>query len=145
MAQAPQMEQAQQDNPLDVGTVAAQVEAAIGHGRLGDVIEALATRLHRGAGVASGVGLAREMAWKHHDMAIGGPAVERLTLGNIGDAFTYQAWERSQAEQGDQVREALVAAAKTILRNVPETPLRTRALNCLIDARMLANAAITFR
>lgn len=66
-----------------------------------------------------------------------------LTIDNIDDAFTYQRWLPDQIEDGAQVREALVAAGKAILRNVPDTPLRTRALNCLVDCRMLANAAIT--
>lgn len=70
---------------------------------------------------------------------------ERLTLQNVDDAFRYQPWMPDQHDAGEQVREALVAAAKTILRCVPETPTRTRALNGLVDARMLANAAITHR
>lgn len=73
------------------------------------------------------------------------PMSERLTLDNVETAFTYHPWNLDQKDDGDQVREALITAAKTILRNVPESPTRTRALNCLVDARMLANAAITHR
>lgn len=68
-----------------------------------------------------------------------------LTLGNVADAFEYHPWGPDQREAGEIVREALVAAAKAILRSVPQGPSRTRALNHLIDARMIANAAITHR
>lgn len=67
-----------------------------------------------------------------------------LTLENVEKAFTYRSWAKYQVEAGDQVREALVTAAKAILRNVPECPARTRALNDLIDARLHANSAITW-
>ena len=73
------------------------------------------------------------------------PPSERFTLDNIDDAFRYQPWDECQRDHGEQVRDALVAAAKVILRTVPDTPLRTRALNCLIHSRMLANCAISFR
>ena len=73
------------------------------------------------------------------------PGSERLSLYNIEDAFQYRRWNDQQEDAGAHVRDALVNAAKVILRTVPETPLRTRALNMLIDARMVANAAITFR
>lgn len=74
-----------------------------------------------------------------------GARAERITLENVAEAFTYQPWNEDQNAAGTMVRQALETAARVILLNVPETPLRTRALNCLIDARMLANAAITFR
>lgn len=70
---------------------------------------------------------------------------ERLTMGNVDDAFRYQPWDAQQQDAGQIVRDALVTAAKAILQHVPESPLRTRALNNLVDARMIANAAITFR
>lgn len=69
---------------------------------------------------------------------------ERLTLANVEAAFTYQPWNAEQVSAGDEVRSALMKAAQVILARVPESPLRTRALNNLIDARMIANAAITF-
>jgi hypothetical protein len=72
------------------------------------------------------------------------PLREELGLENVEDAFTYHPWGRAQADAGELVREGLVFAAKAILRNVPRGPLRTRALNHLIDGRMIANAAITF-
>jgi hypothetical protein len=58
--------------------------------------------------------------------------------------FTYQPWNETQIEQGKLVREALASAFEVIVNHVPPCPTRTRALNYLIDARMLANAAITF-
>lgn len=71
------------------------------------------------------------------------PISHELTLDNVEDAFQYHPWGVRQAASGAQVREALVAAAKAVLRNVPRSPLRTRALNMLVDARMLVNMAIT--
>lgn len=70
--------------------------------------------------------------------------VERLTLENVEDAFTYHQWTDEQTQKGQHIRNKLVEAAKAILEGCPETPLRTRALNNLVDARMLANACITF-
>ena len=70
-------------------------------------------------------------------------APQRLSLDNVEHAFTYQPWNEDQQRRGKEVTAALISAAKTIIANVPECPTRTRALNNLIDARMLANAAIT--
>lgn len=69
---------------------------------------------------------------------------EELTLDNIEAAMAYQPWHRGQQQQGEAVREALVMAAKAILRNVPRSPRRTLALQHLISARMDANCAISF-
>ena len=71
------------------------------------------------------------------------PAPKRLSLENVEHAFTYAQWDEAKVARGKAVTQALIEAAKTIIRNVPECPTRTRALNNLIDARMLANAAIT--
>lgn len=71
------------------------------------------------------------------------PVPQRVTLDNVRHVFTYQPWNEDQSKRGNEVREALISAVETILRNVPECPTRTRAINNLIDARMLANAAIT--
>ena len=71
-------------------------------------------------------------------------SVQRINEDNVREAFQYQPWNDEQQRAGGAVREALVMAAEVMLRNIPETPLRTRALNALVDARMLANAAITF-
>lgn len=75
----------------------------------------------------------------------------RLTAGNeeeikkaISELFTYAPWTTAQCKQAEPVREALEAAYFAVLMNVPSSPARTRALNCISDARMLANQAITF-
>lgn len=73
------------------------------------------------------------------------PLSARMTVDNVREAFTYAPWDQEQVDAGKQVTEALIAAAETILRVVPESPLRTRAINGLFDARMIANAAITHR
>lgn len=73
------------------------------------------------------------------------PAIARIDLSNVREAFTYQPWDQAQVDAGKRVTDALIAAAETILRDVPESPLRTRAINGLFDARMVANAAITHR
>ena len=61
----------------------------------------------------------------------------------VTEIFTYAPWNDAQKEAGHEVVEALKTAYMTIVENVPPCPTRTRALNNLIDARMLANAAIT--
>lgn len=70
---------------------------------------------------------------------------EPITLRNVEDAFRYHPWDQGQQDCGDVVRDALVAASKAILRSVPPGRLRTRCLDDLIEIRMRANAAITFR
>ena len=87
--------------------------------------------------------IAQEASWPMNPGSP--PTSERLTLRNVDDAFQYHPWDGQQYDAGAQVRDALVNAAKVMLRVVPEGPLRTRALNDLIDSRMKANAAITFR
>jgi hypothetical protein len=67
-----------------------------------------------------------------------------ITLENVTSVFNYHPWTNHQQDQGTQVRDALTAAAKVILRTVPDSPTRTRALNDLVDCRMKCNAAITF-
>lgn len=67
-----------------------------------------------------------------------------INLENIEELFTYQPWNNDQTARGVAIRTALVEAGKVILRRSPRCPLRTRALNALFDARMLANAAISF-
>ena len=72
------------------------------------------------------------------------PPSEDINLSNVDDVMRYRPWTQFQAEQGDQVREALTLAAKTILRNCPPGRFRSVALRAIIDARMNANAAISF-
>jgi hypothetical protein len=62
----------------------------------------------------------------------------------IDELFTFKPWDAEKIEQGKMVREGLSQAYGLILANVPPCPTRTRALNLLVDCRMLANAAITF-
>lgn len=66
-----------------------------------------------------------------------------ITLDNVEDAFQYHRWSPEQIASGGVVRAACVEAVRAILTNVPRSPLRTRAINAIFDARMLANAAIT--
>lgn len=70
---------------------------------------------------------------------------EEVTLENVDEVMRYQPWMPDQLAAGDVVRETLVAAVRAILRHVPRCPNRTKAINHLIDARMDANAAISFR
>ena len=63
----------------------------------------------------------------------------------IDDLFTYHPWTPAQVASGVIVRNALAAAYLAVLENAPPCSTRTRALNMIVDARMLANAAITFR
>jgi hypothetical protein len=67
-----------------------------------------------------------------------------LSLDNVDFAFTYQPWDAAKTEKGTCVREALVVAAKTILRVVPASADRSAALRKLREARMDCNSAITF-
>jgi hypothetical protein len=67
-----------------------------------------------------------------------------ITLENVEEAFLYQPWGPRQTQAGTIVREALVQAAKAILRHVPEGPDRSVALRKLREVRMDCNSAITF-
>jgi hypothetical protein len=60
-------------------------------------------------------------------------------------AFEYLPWNPEQIKSGTLVRGALATAVKVIVAECPPSPTRTRAINACFDARMLANAAITFR
>lgn len=74
-----------------------------------------------------------------------GPSHEPIGLGNIDDVMAYQPWGPLETSAGDQVREALTAAAKAILRNVAPGRYRDKAIDGIVQARMDANAAISFR
>ena len=67
-----------------------------------------------------------------------------ITGGEVMKLFTFQPWTEEQITRGQMVRDTLAIAFKAVVDNVPPSPTRTRALNGIIDARMLANAAITF-
>lgn len=73
------------------------------------------------------------------------PPSPGLTEDNVEDAFRYHPWDANQSQQGLMVVEALVAAAKAILRHVPPSADRSAALRKLREARMDANSAITHR
>lgn len=68
---------------------------------------------------------------------------EGVTLDNVEDVFHYHPWGPMQREQGDQVREALVAAVKVILRVVPAGPDRSVAIRKVREAGHDSNSAIT--
>lgn len=65
--------------------------------------------------------------------------------GAVCSLFTYKPWDSDQVAAGSAVREKLIDAYLAILKHVPASPSRTRALNMLTDCRMLVNQAITFR
>lgn len=69
--------------------------------------------------------------------------IEDLELG-AAELFSYHSWDEAQKHQGDNVRDALKEAYIAVIKSVPPCATRTRALNMIVDARMLANAAITF-
>jgi acyl carrier protein phosphodiesterase len=62
----------------------------------------------------------------------------------VQELFTYREWTEEQKASGKRVKDFLAEAYKAIIINVPSCPARTRALNALTDARMLANQAISF-
>jgi hypothetical protein len=72
-----------------------------------------------------------------------GPLTPELAR-DIDAAFDYQPWNEEQKAAGKAVREALAAAFKVIVREVPPGPDRTVALRKLREARMDCNSAITF-
>ena len=75
----------------------------------------------------------------------GGPDVpmsEEVGI-EIENLFQYHPWDDAKVNRGKIVKDALIAAYKAIIENVPPCPTRTRALNKIVDARMDANAAIT--
>lgn len=67
-----------------------------------------------------------------------------VTLANVEYLMAYHSWDGHQREAGDQVREALTFAAKAILRNVPAGRSRSVTLRNILEARMNANAGISF-
>ena len=68
------------------------------------------------------------------------PAVEQ----DIEQVFEYQPWNAEQIAKGKKVRDALAAAFKVIVINVPPGPDRTVALRAVREARLWSNSAITF-
>jgi hypothetical protein len=70
-------------------------------------------------------------------------AVTKEIVREVHELFTYKKWDENQVTRGTFVRDALVDAFLVILEQVPSCPTRSRALNLIIDCRMLCNAAIT--
>lgn len=66
-------------------------------------------------------------------------------IAAVDELFTFKPWDEEQIEDGAAVRKILAQAYVTLLAHVPSGPTRSRALNMLVDCRMLANAAITFK
>lgn len=92
-------------------------------------------------------GLGRDEKGRFSQLAVQGcgPSGEEISLRNIDEAMRYQPWNEQQMEAGEIVRDALTAAAKAILRNVPAGRFRSTALHKVVEARMDANAGISFR
>lgn len=61
----------------------------------------------------------------------------------VHDLFEFKSWDQVKISKGVIVRLKLEEAYCAIIDNAPPSPTRTRALNHIVDARMLANAAIT--
>ncbi|HEX8851223.1 MAG TPA: hypothetical protein VF761_16980 [Gemmatimonadaceae bacterium] len=61
----------------------------------------------------------------------------------VEERFRYKPWDEQQKEDGKAVTDAAVDFGVAIMSKVPPCPTRTRALNLIEEARMLANAAIT--
>lgn len=61
----------------------------------------------------------------------------------VADIFDYHQWTAEQIDAGKKVREALGAAYKAVIENVPPGPTRTVALRKIREARMDANSQIT--
>lgn len=72
-------------------------------------------------------------------------SVEKVTVENVEECFTFKPWDEEQVANGKLVVAALIAATKVIIENVPDCPDRTVAIRKLREARMDANSAITHR
>lgn len=64
-------------------------------------------------------------------------------IAHVVDLFEYHQWNEQQLEHAYPVSVRLQLAYVEILKHVPPCADRTRALNCLTDAKMLSNSAIT--
>lgn len=71
------------------------------------------------------------------------PFPAALTEDTVEECFRFHPWTPEQIANGKEVVDALIAAAKVILRVVPAGPDRTVAIRKLREARMDANSAIT--
>lgn len=73
------------------------------------------------------------------------PELSPEVMNEINDLFEYHPWNDEQMRHGYEIRTILATAFSVLINHVPPCPQRTRALNMLHDARMLANAAITHK
>jgi hypothetical protein len=71
--------------------------------------------------------------------------VEKLTVDNLHECFTYHPWEPEQEAIGAEIRMVLEEAARVALLSVPDCPDRSTGLRKLREARMDFNSAITHR
>jgi hypothetical protein len=69
-------------------------------------------------------------------------ASNRVTEDNLEEVFTYHTPTDDQVRRFAEVREAGIAFARAILRNVPDCADRSVAIRDVRSARMNANAAI---
>lgn len=69
-------------------------------------------------------------------------ALIEVTAENVDEVFSYHSPVGDQPERFKRISEATKFAALVILESAPRCPDRTRALNALRDARMLANSAV---
>ena len=63
----------------------------------------------------------------------------------IEEMFTYKPWDDDQIESGKAVVEALMAAMRVIISNVPPSPDRSVAIRKIREARMDCNSAIAHK
>jgi hypothetical protein len=68
--------------------------------------------------------------------------VIEINESNLEEVFKYHAPDSSQIPKFEAINLAAKAFAKAVIANIERSPLRTRALNAIMDTRMLANAAI---
>jgi hypothetical protein len=62
----------------------------------------------------------------------------------VRDLIEYHTPTADHVNRMAEVRKGIETAMLAVVFNVPASPTRTRALNALMDARMLANAAVIF-
>lgn len=63
----------------------------------------------------------------------------------VDDLMTYHPWDGEQIGKGARLGRVLAYAIKTIINCCPPSRSRQKAIENIIDARMHANAAITFK
>lgn len=66
-----------------------------------------------------------------------------ITDEEIKQVMDYHSWDEGKIQKGKVVKDALSAALKAIIENVPGCPDRSAAIRKLRDCRMDCNSAIT--